>query len=259
MAAWFLAPVPINLNSNLLKNQFKFIQVQSGTYLIGNIQLYNDEITAFVHSNGWVVAYFSTYIPSSFLLNDVNDQVTRLEKVLAIVAHGLQITTPAISFFNFRYPDSNRLLLIGRSRSTLGWNTFTLNYSLGYSFSEYSWYLLGGSTFHSSLSIDDLTIATAQPGTYLSGIIEPNNFVPAGPHIIGIYNEMTYFGDTYGGLALLYKDDLDTIRFNLQGEDFSRKIVLDTPPPGLITAAGDVPRVFHQYIPMALTPFLGPN
>lgn len=249
MAAWFLSPTSINLSSNLLQNQFKVIQVVTANYLIGSVQMYTDEVTVFIHSSGWVVAYYPKSTPSSAQLNEINDPTTRLEKVLAIIAHGLQLDTYTISFYNFRYPDANRLLLLGKSRPTyIGWNTFSINIPLGYTFFERGYYIRASNYMSAAFSLDDKQLASVGGGTDQSDFISAANFVPAAPHLIGIYNSATYWGDTYGGIALLYKDDQDTARFITQNVDIMRKIILTPPSADLLTAASDVPRVFKIYL-----------
>lgn len=141
-AAWFLSPTAINLSSNLIQNQFKFIQVVTQNYLIGSIQIYSDEVTVFIHTSGWVVAYHPKQAPASIQLNEINDSTTRLEKVLAKVAHGLQLDTYVVSFHSFKYLDTNRLLILGKSRPTaMGWNTFSINIPPGYTFYERGYYI----------------------------------------------------------------------------------------------------------------------
>lgn len=100
-----------------------------------------------------------------------------------------------------------------------------------------------------AFSLDDKQLASVNGGTDQADFIPAANFVPVAPHIIGIYNSATYWGDTYGGIALLYEDDQDTARFIIKNVDMMRTITLTQPPDDLITAALEVPRIFNVFMP----------
>lgn len=64
IAAFFQFTGPTNLQSNLLRNQFRTLQTIGTEYLIGSIPAAGYEsdtkqdIKVFIHNDGWVVAFY---------------------------------------------------------------------------------------------------------------------------------------------------------------------------------------------------------
>ena len=208
ISAYFQASGPINLAGNQLRNTFRTIETDTDDYLIGFIPVpdygENEDVKVYVNKNGWVMAYYLARDPVSKIF-DFNGTNTRLESVLLLVSTAIWEPNPNIAFYDFRYPNANKLLLIGETRSSeSGTDSFDVNLPSDIPVYEISWYLKGG---HSSAEfILDGMLLGQSTGNPIYDFIPTSKFVPDSLHTIGIHNQLTYFGDVFGGLAIVYEE-----------------------------------------------------
>lgn len=93
ISAYFQAPNTINLDD--VRNEFRTIETETSTYIIGSIPVpgYNEsqDAHAYVHVDGWVLAYYLADEPVSkifdwFTYDGTSINTTRLQNVLVVIA-----------------------------------------------------------------------------------------------------------------------------------------------------------------------------
>lgn len=251
MAAYFAFTGPTILNSNLLKNLFRSCQV-SENYLIGfwPVPGYEDDnrqdVRVLVHNAGWVVAYYDNQRPVSNILDFDGAPHTRLSLALEKIAWAIEVTAPVIHYTNFHYPQAEHLLRIGRLRPTYaGVNSFEVRLPATNTYYERAWYLRTTSSMNTGkIYLDGRQMAAVKWAG--AGIIPEWDMVTMARHIIDIENTMTFWGNVWGELVILYSgNDLFTIDY----ADTIQTIDLAPAPIELLTAAADLPRFFEFYLP----------
>lgn len=145
ISAYYSAGMTINLNGNLLRNQFRTIESETSEFLIGSIAVpgygESEDVKVYISVEGWVMVYYLHTEPVSKIF-DWNGTTTRLEIILNQLADVLGVVNPEIQFYDFRYPNATHILLVGETRqSPAGTDTFDITYPSDYTLYETSWYL----------------------------------------------------------------------------------------------------------------------
>ena len=105
------------------KNIFKTIDKKTDTYIIGTII----DMQAFVHVDGWIVVYYLKDEPISKIIDWENYgggkiTSTKLERGLILVSDAAEVGLPYVKYYNFKYPNANRLRIITESiKNVDGW------------------------------------------------------------------------------------------------------------------------------------------
>lgn len=172
------------------KTAFKSIETANESYIIGEIDIpglpEDVDPHAYVHKDGWIVAYYSKYAPASKTMQWVGyDGGTITTTTLADAIHqictAIQVSyTPVkgnIEYYDFEYPDANRMMLI-TDMVTGGYSdsfNLTIPLELEYQLYEGSWshyffkHYSSYSSYYSLLEIDGDTFSTitkSDMGTY---------------------------------------------------------------------------------------------
>jgi hypothetical protein len=215
ITAYFSTTVSINLQSNLLRNKFRTIEADTPNYLIASVPItgYNqfNDVKVFVHTAGWVVAYYGRSDPTSKIfdweIEESTSITTRLDKALAIIAGATGTPVYDVYYYDFRYPAATHLMLIGEGRGGFaGADTYLLTLPSSFTFYERSWYVHSPSGTAVQFHLDGVNIGSAAAGQSAQGYIGAGLLVPDATHTVGTYNTSTFFGDVFGGLALIYSE-----------------------------------------------------
>jgi hypothetical protein len=153
IAAYFKTTA-ITLSNPSLRSKFRTIQVDNPSYILGSVlhQSYpadSEDPKVYVSADGWVMAYFLSRDPTAKIIdiaNYLNNNVFRgskLELALASIAAGAGKTYPGATYYDFRYPSANRLMLVGE-RAADGDPEF--NFRLPSSFTYYEQSVTGRTT-----------------------------------------------------------------------------------------------------------------
>lgn len=216
VAAYFQAPGPISLA--IAKPLFRTIEAETDSYLIGSVAVPNyasesEDVHVYIHKDGWVLAYFLAATPAANLIDwprfNGTVIVTKFDTVFQLVAAQLSFTPPATTYYDFRYPNANYLLLVAEAATDNDDFTVFLNESL--TFYERSWslsaesepvtYLLNGTEIAQFDGSDDINVWEDLEGTLTTLQLPVNS-----THTILIdgYNWGVVHQE-YGGLALVYR------------------------------------------------------
>ena len=183
IAAYFNAGAAISLAT--VKDRYRTIEAETSDYLIGSIDVadYPEafDVHAYVHRDGWFMVYYLAADPASKMLDLVaytggTQVATIFEEVLTILASEAGVAFPGATFWDFRYPNANRLMIIAEDRPD--GNNFTVKLPSSYVFFERSWAAEGGrqewylddtqiiSTYNSApMAVGTLTAAQLLPDT----------------------------------------------------------------------------------------------
>lgn len=122
ISAWVKVDRAIRIDERLSK-LFHRIEDVSGTHILGTVEVKNFVGTlyprVYVDTQGWIIAFFKVSDPTAWIVDwqgDHNNPTptirTTLEVALQAVATAAGVSLPKISFYDFRYPDANHLLIM---------------------------------------------------------------------------------------------------------------------------------------------------
>ncbi len=177
IAAYFDKGQPITLSS--VRGLFRTIEIETDTYILGSMQVSgsglftyaeSEDPHVYVNVNGWVMAYYFSSDPVSKIVDVYNyggsTINTKLEIVLNRVAPGY---TP--TFYDFRYPNATKMLLVADQAPSNSTDTFTVNLPGTFpNYYERSW-ALGASWAICSLNGDKLGQTAGTQSIY--GLLTP--------------------------------------------------------------------------------------
>jgi len=208
---------------------FKSIETANESYIIGEIDIpglpEDVDPHAYVHKDGWIVAYYSKYAPASKIMQWVGYgggtiATTTLADAIHQICTAIQVSyTPVkgnIEYYDFEYPNANRMMLI-TDMVTGGYSdsfNLTIPLELEYQLYEGSWshcFFKHSSTYDSHNSLleidgDTLSIITKYGmGTYFQyGEYTAEQLEVSRPHEISIKQQDD--DDTTGvAVVLIYR------------------------------------------------------
>jgi len=122
ISVYFKASSTIDLS--LARRKYRTIEVATPDYIIGSVPVGNnpesEDVHVYTNRNGWMVAYYLAPEPAAKIIDwrlyyDSNKTkfTTKLENGLAAVANEAGIVYSNGTYYDFRYPNANRLMLIG--------------------------------------------------------------------------------------------------------------------------------------------------
>jgi len=208
------------------KTAFKSIETANESYIIGEIDLpglpEDVDSHAYVHKDGWIVAYYSKYAPASKIMEWVGyDGGAITTTTLADAMHQicLAIEFPYttikddIKYYDFEYPNANRMMLITDMVTGEYSDSFNLTIPLPLeyrlyegSWSHYYWHTNPHARY-SRLEIDGDTFSTIDKneGTYYQyGKYTPEQLEVDIPHEISITQEISSI-TTGVAVVLIYR------------------------------------------------------
>lgn len=191
---------------------FKSIETVNDTYIIGEINITGTpeyaHPHAYVHEDGWIVAYYSKNAPASKIMqwNEYEGgtiTTTTLEDAIHEICLAINIPFSTIEgnikYYDFEYPNANRMMLIVETASG-GINvldSFNLEIPTECWLYEASWshYFSGymGWDGYSRIKIDEDVIneITAWDGTYFGyGILTPQQLETGVPYTISVEHKV---------------------------------------------------------------------
>lgn len=207
ISAWFQFSEPVNLQSNLLRNKFRYIEAEGATYILGPLMFdsnTDNDVMAFVHSSGWVVTYLLRNEPTIRMYTNPTQSSTSLDQALTILAQSIGVVNYQTYYYHYLYPDANRITVIGKySASTaVASTTFTVTPTGSYTYYERSW-MVNTTTSSEIFNLDGVTLFDGSGLKY--GRIQPTAFVDDAPHVFTVTNKNPYFGAVYAGICIVYR------------------------------------------------------
>jgi hypothetical protein len=156
------------------KIAFVGLEKETADYIVGSLRPSNytedenEEVHCFVHKDGWILTYYTRDVARAKIFDrraykaDQSKVITMLENGITKVCNQISVTTPSISYYDFKFPNANSLMLVVDGIWGEGWemlyltipNVATLTtYETSWSHSNYD---SGGSKFE----LDDLELSS---------------------------------------------------------------------------------------------------
>lgn len=143
ISAWFNAGQAVNLA--LIAPLYRTIETQNSNYIIGSVAVpgyyENHDVHVYAHKDGWFMAYYLKGDPAAKIADifgyPTEGLRTKFEVVLNNLASTAGVAQPVLKFWDFRYPNANRVMLIGETAEE--GDTFTLKLPSTFTFYERSW------------------------------------------------------------------------------------------------------------------------
>lgn len=198
--------------------------VEGDGYLIGEVRLTNyaeaEDPQVFVHQDGWILAYYPADDPTlnppltpigkifdwkGYIDAGKESVGTKLELALGIVGAQVAVPVQNVTFYHFRYPAANRLLLVVEWDDSGEPDSFQVRLPGSFSYSERSWsmgcpgwgYLrLNGQELN--YCNNELDIGRTQEGILTQGQLPADQLHTFQVDRLG--------ADIYAGLAILYTE-----------------------------------------------------
>lgn len=200
IAAYFNANQPITLAN--VRDVFRTIEVETPDYIIGSVAVpdypESEDVHVYIHRTGWLMAYYLAADPVAKIFDwrayNGSSTGTKIEKILTIVASEAGVPFPGATFYDFRYPNANRLMLIGETYQD--GNDFTVWLPGGFVFYERSWGLFNLG-YDSYWRLNGTTVGTACGNCTNQGFLTSAQLLPGTTYTVQV--------DDHGGLALVYR------------------------------------------------------
>lgn len=207
IAAYFNANQPITLAN--VRDVFRTIEVETQDYIIGSVAVpdypESEDVHVYIHRTGWLMAYYLAVDPVAKIFDwrAYNGSAigTKIEKVLTIVASDAGIPFPGVTFYDFRYPNGNRLMLIGETYEN--GNDFTVRLPGSFAFQERSWGLYQTGGYSANWQLNGTSVGSACGECTAQGVLTAAQLLPDTTNVINIVPGS--YGTARGGLALVYR------------------------------------------------------
>lgn len=185
ISAWVKLERTIKIDETLGKIFYRIEDV-SDSHILGTVEVSDYVRTAYPHlyvdAQGWIIAFFLVSEPTASIimwLGDVyNPQPrikTMLEAVLEKVATVLKFPPPQPTFYDFRYPKANAMLILLRISPAADTKVMYVKFPTTYKLYQVSFYHYGANvegpgccqTFESSLTLDRTLISNLRGGEFI--------------------------------------------------------------------------------------------
>lgn len=212
ISAYFRAPFSITIAS--VRPAFRTVEYEDSNYIIGSVAVpdypESEDVHVYVHRDGWFLAYYLAGDSSGKIIdwrlyhNTGHTALsTKLESALSVVALPVGVTPSGISFYDFRYPNANRLIMI--ADWTDDTDTFQVNLPSDFGYFERSW-SFGTSQHTAKLKLNGQQLVEACCGWQTrQGTLTALQLPPAQSHTFEVIDH--YYSGTaaFGGLVLIYR------------------------------------------------------
>ena len=206
------------------RSAFRTIENETGEYIVGSVSLPDyeetEDVHAYVHTTGWIVTYYLSSEPVAKIVDwnnygeDEKIRGTKLESGISILCDASQVAVGEVKYYDFRYPEANKLLIVADARwaSEPEEDTFSIKIPSEFlvyerSFSHYCKncgisYGYFGNIYTSYLYIDDNQINLLRDKTPNYGLLSTMQLSVDDFHTIKISGH----GESFGAIVLIYRE-----------------------------------------------------
>ena len=206
---------------SLAETAFKNIEKKTASYIIGSVAIdgYGEDhdVHVYVDSGGHMVAYYLNTEEASKIIDWVNytgGSMTlagcKLEDALTKVCVAMFLNLPAVTYFDFRFPNAENIKIIVDEQSGDSTDTFNLQipgtfivYNRAYSHAAVQ---TGGGGHNAYVYIDDVLLNHLSGGGWriVEGQLDAQQLSPDVSHEIKIVGSWT--GNSYIAIVLQYTE-----------------------------------------------------
>jgi len=201
------------------KTAFRTIEYETDEYIIGSVPLPDypetEDVHAYVHKDGWIVAYYLKEEPAAKIIDwedygtDEKITGTKLEDGISVVCNAAGVPMKNIKYYDFRYPNANRLMIVADALWSYGTDTFRLKLPSDFVFYERSYSHCGresgGNWLESYMYLDEDEISSINEiGETDYGLLSPTQLSLDEFHTIKIIGKNTIAA--FCAIVLIYRE-----------------------------------------------------
>jgi len=207
------------------KTAFRTIEYETDEYIIGSVPLPDypetEDVHAYVHKDGWIVVYYLKEEPASKILDwedyDTDEKITgtKLEDGINAVCAAAQVPSKDIKYYDFRYPNANRLMIVADAQWSEGTDTFNIKIPSDFKVYERSYSHYAYDSYGSNMKIDGDVISTIERcddysvtnyGELTWAQLSPDEF-----HNVSLWHDEYvgygwYQGEAFCAIVLIYQE-----------------------------------------------------
>jgi len=212
------------IDLSIVRDEFRAIEQETSQYIIGSVGIAdyteNFDPHVYVHTDGWVVAYYLAADPASIIIDlrhyDGVQIDTMLQKAMEQILAVVGIVSFETTYYDFRYPNATNLMLAAEAIYDEGADSFEIKLPNDFTYYERSW----THVFHHlwcdncELYLDGTEISSLFPihsgdDVWLFGhnTLTPAQFPPGVFHTIQINMGDDNDPDAFGGIAVIYQEN----------------------------------------------------
>lgn len=222
IAAYTQVSGPIDLAG--VRGTFRAIERETDQYIIGSVGIpdYSEDHDphVYVHSDGWVVAYYLAAEAAAYIIDAVHYDstemgTTKLEDAIYEVLLSIGITSFESTYYDFRHPNATNIMLIAEAIDEKGSESFNVQLPDGFTYYDRSWlhaFYVDYKNDSSDLSLDDVSLNAFDPGyedqsewMFARGYLTTAQLAPNVSHTIELYLSDSSC-DAVAGMALVYQE-----------------------------------------------------
>jgi hypothetical protein len=127
--------IGLSIDLSKAKTVYRTVEYECADYVIGSVELPGypgtEDVHVYVSKSGWVRAYYLKDEPVAKII-DWNDYQggtitgTKLEDGLAKMCDGIGVALIDVKYYDFRYPNANRLMIVADAKYDEGTDTFDI-------------------------------------------------------------------------------------------------------------------------------------
>ena len=218
------ANVMMDIDLDKAKDVYRTIEVEKENYTIGSVALpnydENEDVHVYVHKDGWIVAYYLKDEPIAKIVSykhyqeDAEDVILKLDTALGQMCDGVGLPLISTSYYDFRYPNANRIMIIVDGQWVEGTNTFDLMIPSDVrvydrSYCHWLWHSYG-----STFELDGTAISSPEKcekcWRVRYGKLTPTQLMPGEFHTVSLWFNEYYYKQGQNAciaVALAYKEE----------------------------------------------------
>ena len=215
--------VGMEIDLEKAKGVYRTIEVEKENYTIGSVSLpgyaESEDVHVYVHKDGWIVAYYLVDEPIAKIIDYQNykengDVTFKLDTALGRMCDGVGLPLFYTTFYDFRYPNANKLMITVDGQWVEGWDTFDIRIPSDVRVYDRSYYHWSWDSEGSTFRLDGTDISGLGPcgDCWLAryGKLTPSQLMPNAFHTISLWHDEDYYHDTYGhacvAIVLAYRE-----------------------------------------------------
>jgi len=207
-----------------VKTVFRTIEYETSEYIIGSVPLPDyeetDDVHVYVHTDGWVVTYYLKEEVVAKML-DWNDYTTdekitgtKLEDGVSVVCNAAGVPIRELKYYDFRYPNAEKLMIIADAQWTEGTDTFNIKLPGEFVFYDRSYSHYAYDSKVSTLKIDENEISSIGCDDYSVthyGPLSPTQLSLDTFHTVSLWHDERdphprYTGEAFDAIVLVYRE-----------------------------------------------------
>jgi len=170
-----------------VKTIYKTIERKTDQYVLGSVELpgYDEtqDVHVYVTTEGWVVAYYLKDQPAAIIMDYSGYTggvitTTKLDIALEVIYSTLGVSPPDVKYYDFRYPEANRLMIVADYCEN-GTDSFEINIPSEVVIFEESLFHYAR-TSKSSMFIDESSISILEGHRFFCSLLEYQHLRPRG-------------------------------------------------------------------------------